>query len=524
MGTKLDGICTTADIDSSGEIAVLGGMDISDLVAGKGHFNFEHKGKENPDCVIGKILTAKKILKKDDCENERHLKFWKHNRNRPYVYILGELYDDDDSTNVGALAIGASIRYAIKHDIPLDISYSVEGATLKRDGNYLESTVVRDMALTFKPCNRATVADVLPDEVKSLISKSEDFGYSIHLEDAVVGEDLFKSIMEGLSNLKKTLTAGMGAGAPSTLTGGSALQVEDPSLHRRIRQAVSVWDRKSPLRDIVKAVLPEVSDEYVNYFTNVAHDISLKKSDPGKTRLSLTNSLHPLPIGTEDVLEGVHVMPTDLPQNYNRVFSRPLMNDKGEDVVIRAPSTVDPSPLYYSGIAKLLGLGGNVPAISRFSHPTLPATSNGLEAVAVPANAKPAFGSDLVAAIGRGKETGLAHKLYALDLITNTPRTAANIITSGNNLYNVDNYPGTEPAFNVYEKHLAADRFHPEAKDWIKGADPAKLARYLAQLEIDPQLIKQMIYRLRVLQHGAVNDKTFKEILDDIRRTEVGNI
>lgn len=91
---------------------------------------------------------------------------------------------------------------------------------------------------------------------------------------------LINDIKKDLQNLKKTLTAGMGNAAPSNLVGGSALSVEglDRTTKNTLKSVLRDWDRKTPLKKVIKAALPDLSDKYVDHFADLAEDLSLKKN------------------------------------------------------------------------------------------------------------------------------------------------------------------------------------------------------------------------------------------------------
>ena len=69
MPTYIDGIGASQNIDSSGEIVDIAGLDISSLEV-DGSLNWEHK-KDFPEQLVGKILKAKKIFSEKDCEDDR---------------------------------------------------------------------------------------------------------------------------------------------------------------------------------------------------------------------------------------------------------------------------------------------------------------------------------------------------------------------------------------------------------------------------------------------------------------------
>jgi hypothetical protein len=81
-------------------------------------------------------------------------------------------------------------------------------------------------------------------------------------------------------DLEKAISAGGYNSAPSALTGGSALQVEDKKLKfkNQIKAAVRDWDRVTPFRKFLKHRLPEASDEFIDHFVNATEQLTVKKA------------------------------------------------------------------------------------------------------------------------------------------------------------------------------------------------------------------------------------------------------
>lgn len=143
--------------DTQGEMLSVEGADISELQAGRGRLNDNHgKGFFN---AIGRITGAKKIFKRDDCENERQEYYWDKVK-APYIYVAGELFDDEDHPNARAAA--AIIRNIHKADTPLMMKASVEGGVQARgisDPSLLARTKIHSVALTFTPANNNTLVE-----------------------------------------------------------------------------------------------------------------------------------------------------------------------------------------------------------------------------------------------------------------------------------------------------------------------------------------------------------------------------
>lgn len=160
MGKKslqIDMIAGSQLRDTQGEMLSVEGADISELQAGRGRLNDNHgKGFFNS---IGKVTGAKKIFSEEDCSTERHTYYWNKVKS-PFIYVVGELYDDSDHPN--ARAASAILRNIHKSDCPLKLKASVEGGVQARgisDTNLLARTKIHSVALTFTPANQATLVE-----------------------------------------------------------------------------------------------------------------------------------------------------------------------------------------------------------------------------------------------------------------------------------------------------------------------------------------------------------------------------
>jgi hypothetical protein len=173
MGKKsleIDMIAGSQLRDTQGEMLSVEGADISDLEAGRGRLNDNHgKGFFNS---IGRVTGAKKIFSEDDCENDRQKYYWDKVKS-PFIYVKGELYDDEDHPN--ARAASAILRNIHKSDCPLRLKASVEGGVVARgvrDSNLLARTKIHSVALTFTPANQATLVE--PTSLSKTDSYDED--------------------------------------------------------------------------------------------------------------------------------------------------------------------------------------------------------------------------------------------------------------------------------------------------------------------------------------------------------------
>jgi hypothetical protein len=268
-------MCSSSQLrDTQGEMLNVEGADIDELLAGRGRLNDNH-GKGFFNC-IGKVTAAKKIFKQDDCENERQRYYWEKVKS-PYIYVRGELFDDEDHPNARAAA--AILRNIHKTDCPLKVKASVEGGVLMRgisDASLLARTKIHSVALTFVPANQATLVEPLnldksedieadmmliksvmhlaqttvpsfrqitrdasaakvEQNVNKLLELMGEDEQWVELKKALIQESLELRIASNIKQihglvaeqLNKALTAGYGgAGSPMNLVGGGVMQSE----------------------------------------------------------------------------------------------------------------------------------------------------------------------------------------------------------------------------------------------------------------------------------------------------------
>lgn len=190
MSTYIDGIGASQNIDTSGEIIDIAGMDISSLAV-SGVFNFEHKN-DQPDQIVGKVLSAKKIFSDKDCDDDRQIYFWQKCQT-PFVYVMGELFDDYKDS---AKEIAGMFRYDSDRKGQNEknvMNFSIEGAKLNKINNTITHSIARKVTITVLPANHMAIAEMVPaqdkgqkDDIDSLFKtetsieieliKSEDMG------------------------------------------------------------------------------------------------------------------------------------------------------------------------------------------------------------------------------------------------------------------------------------------------------------------------------------------------------------
>lgn len=349
-GMVIDGVFSSEAIDSSGEIVKLGGLDISSMEEGQATANHEHMKKDDGGFgreTIGRIIYVKKVFKLEDCEDDRQKFYYKKVGEQPYLY--GQVRLLDAAGHTGAAALAAQIRDAVAHGDLILVRFSVEGTTLEKEGNIIKTSIGRKVALTIVPCNKTCFSGVLvdgaapdgyekypQDVLKSELLQdpsSRCVGSNAGYECNPIVQDnagIFDKLVENLQ-LLKAMTAGSYDAAPSTLTGGAALQRED--LHQKYKEhivsAIKDFDKpfdrkkfKEYLKGrLNKADLPEVSDSFLDHFTGIAEDYQVKKSDPldetavffWDTAHQLESELIDLRKAIRDELEGYNIQ---LPEVY----------------------------------------------------------------------------------------------------------------------------------------------------------------------------------------------------------------
>jgi len=519
MAMIIDGIATSEHLDSSGEILKIEGHDISDLEEGRGVINFEHNN-DSPEDILGSVIFAKKIMKKSDCSNDRERMYW-DSCGTPFVYIKAELFDDQE--HPGAIAAAALIRYYHKKGEKILAGFSIEGATLERDENILERTVGRRVAMTLRPCNKSAISgvleDSLSDEVKKFMNLDAPILTRVVEIDSMIFEDINKSeinpledLVKAVNNLNKTLTAGNYNVAPSQLTGGSALQTEHqvgrsrglPKTARdKLKTVVTQWDRKRPLREYVKAALPEVSDDYLDHFTELAEEISLKKGQPKPTRIDPHHSWN------KNMNDKQRELVTGIYHNHDTALyegneSKPtshmtkFKNDAGQNVLIKQPmphskNAAVNSSNYYQLANDFFGMGDHVAVHNHINHPEISRSPDPIGIQEHIDGAQTPFHSSWSNVMDQSRSDGSLHKLAIMDMITAgaSDRHMGNVLSKDGKIMHIDNDEafnygpyGKKPAFYMnhqqdedgyVEEGIGDDVTHIDAVKWLNDLDPKKL-------------------------------------------------
>lgn len=294
----LEGVFASEVPDTSGECIMIKGMDIDMLPnapVNTEHVSPEQASDENvPDnfkgfqSIIGRVVSAKKILSQEDCDNEREKRAWNEIK-KPMLYGQIEIFDGEDAPENAKAAAALARMYNKIHNGP-KLGLSVEGSTLKRNGNILEKTVIRAMAATLKPCNRTAFVDLVKDDstpgvAKSMVTKTAQGGEyeplrkSISMNSiSIIGEisNPAERLADAVLILKKTLTAGGYNSAPGSLTNGSSLQVENQGSH--LQKVIKMLDGKDINIKNIKKALPNLSDSEAKKVFNALKARLFRKS------------------------------------------------------------------------------------------------------------------------------------------------------------------------------------------------------------------------------------------------------
>ena len=230
-GLIIAGVFSAETPDKTSEIIKISGVDISSLNDGTAILNSEHNSGSFSN-YLGRITSAKKIFKDEDCKNDHERKCFENVGKVPMIYGTAMLFDDQEGHSEAKHAAGV-MKHFKKHNLPITARFSLEGSSLDKDGNLINRSIARRIALTISPCNTACESDIISE-----FSKSEKDSYSnitknytdakgVDCDLLVIDQaDIMKSLgllQNNLQKLQKALEAGVAVGAPGTLTQGAAL-------------------------------------------------------------------------------------------------------------------------------------------------------------------------------------------------------------------------------------------------------------------------------------------------------------
>lgn len=541
MGMYLDGILTAPHIDTSGEILEIDGVDLTDFYEGKAVINFEHQNKLAED-IIGSFVYCKKIMKKDDCENDRQKMFFDMAKG-PYVYVIGELFDDQG--HPGAIAAAAMVRYFAKRKEKMFIGWSIEGSTLERDGNNLKRAVARRAAFTLRPCLRSAAMGV-PEEsdIQKLLkkmTKSESQLFEIDSDSLILSEkdvsilnqsNPFLEIEKALQDLNKTLTASGSNVAPSQLVGGAALSKEHiaGTVINRVKAAIRDKNKSQTFKETIKAALPEVSEEYIDYFADLAEDLALKKTMPSMERIGKQHKEHVLDEEQEKLVEGVYHSDKKAQQitnnrlDNNKIFH--TYNDNGDKVIIKIPNTEtgNNASMFYNLSSNFFDLKDHVPVTALVSNPKIN-EGKPLQIVQflkgkTPYESRKAWED----AISLSKLDGSGQKLAILDeILGNKNRNKGNIIIGedgkikfidNDHLSELNDFAIKPSEFSTYFDN---EPVKDHVIDWVNSKDPKKLIKLLYNSNVSEKMLQEIVKRFVLYKKMLQKDKKLGDVFKEAR-------
>lgn len=297
-GMIIAGVAASSAIDKVGERMSIEDVDISILESGEATINSEH-AKQGVDGAfgqetLGKIIYARKIFKKSDCETELQRKYW-DKIELPFLFIMARLYDA--AGHEAARSVAAQIRDHQANGEKILCRFSIEGSRLgppDEHGN-IGPTIATKVSLTLKPCNTTCDTELIedpqapegwetqinPGELKVL--KFEDptrqrlSSYESDLDPVVKSEEdlvliepvTLAQVGENIKLLKKALEAGQMA-APAGATQGAALAMEVVGPKKRPRTKVDLRTKASPEAKSVYMELQKAEIEGLDYLAKSA--------------------------------------------------------------------------------------------------------------------------------------------------------------------------------------------------------------------------------------------------------------
>lgn len=367
-GLMFIGVAASEVIDSAGEILKISGCDISELESGNAQLNWEHEpvdSKKYPpgQQLVGRILSAKKIFKKSDCDNGFEEEEWDKIKS-PFIVIICRLYDG--AGHPGAQAIAAIMRDHYVNGEKILCRLSIEGGTVdrdKKDRNIITDSIAKRVSITIGPANKTCDVQVIKDpnapkdfypkevnekEILDKLGKSET-------EITVFDVDLkgaFKLYLKS-KILKKALEAGSYNSAPGTLTQGSALQREfitSPSKSKDNQKKKALDFLKSydlnkysqdDFKKSLKEQVPDIDPEFLEKFSSLVDGIVVSKRTLKKNQLIQKMEFITCELRKDDYATNVGKIPKQPKAPASDMATNPLRAPKAPGLESTAPA---PSP------------------------------------------------------------------------------------------------------------------------------------------------------------------------------------
>lgn len=236
--TIIEAIASTPDRDVTNESLDLDGADITPLLEGRGFVNSDHSPRF--EHLVGRVLDAKKIKSLEDCSTPTQIKFWDEVK-KPFLWTKAELFDGSGHKEADSIASIYKF-YQNKNEVP-PVKVSVEGKTLERGPNgLLKRTLIKGIALTVHPCNRATKTEVVQ------ITKSLGTEYMMKSENAIIPDfiEVSDDSAERLYQLTQTarqLLAQVSVLAKTEQEQKSfnSMELKSPALLERLKQLIATY-------------------------------------------------------------------------------------------------------------------------------------------------------------------------------------------------------------------------------------------------------------------------------------------
>lgn len=236
--TIIECIASTSDRDVTNESLDIEGADISPLLEGRGFVNSDHSPRF--EHLVGRVLDAKKIKSLNDCATPAQIKFWNEIK-KPFIWTKAELFDGSGHKEADSIASIYKF-YQNKNENP-PVKVSVEGKTLERGSNgVLKRTLIKGIALTVHPCNRATKTEVVQ------ITKSLGTEYMMKSETAIIpgfievtddsAERLYSLTLVARQLLAQASSLVKAEQEQKPVTG---LELKSPALLERLKQLMATY-------------------------------------------------------------------------------------------------------------------------------------------------------------------------------------------------------------------------------------------------------------------------------------------
>lgn len=371
--------------------------------------------------------------------------------------------------------------------------------------------------------DRAIATEIAMDHL------TEDPNYYQKLK-TIEKSDPFLELRSAVSSLKKTLTAGGAGVAPSQLTGGSALTIEDrglkkkrglkPETEKKLKAVIGSWDGKSSLKDMIKAALPEVSDNYIDHFANMAEEYTLKKAVNHMEHCDNNNAS----VAQDNLITGINVFAHEGQERFfatNYAGKPVLVVCCDEDKAKRATkfyefvSTIFPK---YSACVPLTNYLKHMSLAHECAYVQLLPDDHDKNTVM-----NPKYYEDF------RKDSWVLHGFALIDLITGAYQDRTELDTlcgqpplflGNTQAFYYDNFGGKP----FYLKLIGNEMLHLEAVQLLNSIDAVDLAVYgRYALELNPGEIKTMvnvINRLKTEYHGKTITQLFNIITDGIKNEQ----